>query len=136
LIVDRRTRAPSLSKPGAKGDLALGAELVRAAFTISTGVQTCLLALVLCMSCASADSKAPDEVITLKEMLANVQDQHNRTYLRGVWDALESANASLQEHHQKQPVASAAPISGRTLIGIRAQHDGFVMMNQGAIIVL
>ena len=45
---------------------------------------------------------APDDLVTAKEMLANPLDEHNRTYLRGVWDGLQSANVSLEENHQKR----------------------------------
>ena len=60
------------------------------------------IVLALCIWSASAASKAPDDLVTAKEMLADVQDQHNRAYLRGVWDGLQSANISLEENHQKR----------------------------------
>ena len=61
-----------------------------------------LIVLALCTWSASAASNAPDDLVTAKEMLANPLDEHNRTYLRGVWDGLQSANVSLEENHQKR----------------------------------
>jgi hypothetical protein len=59
-----------------------------------------LVVLALCISSASAASKAASDLVTARDMLANPQDEHNRTYLQGVWDGLRSANVTLRENHQ------------------------------------
>ena len=61
-----------------------------------------LTLLMLCISTASAATDKPlDNAVSAKEMLADIQNEHNRTYLRGVWDALQLANVSLEQNHQR-----------------------------------
>ena len=60
------------------------------------------MVLALCISSVSAASDRPlDNSVSAKEMLADIQNEHNRTYLRGVWDGFQSANVSLEENHQR-----------------------------------
>ena len=85
-----------------------------------------LVVLALCISSASVASKAADDLVTAKDMLANPQDEHNRTYLRGVWDGLRSANVTLEENHQK-PLFCTPPkqeIPPDQVINILGQYIG------------
>jgi hypothetical protein len=59
-----------------------------------------LMLLTLCISIASALGKTPGDFVSAREMLADVQNEHNRTYLQGVWGGLQLANVSLEENHQ------------------------------------
>ena len=60
-----------------------------------------LMVLAICISTTTAVCKSPDDYVSARDMLADVQNDHNRTYLRGVWDGFESANVSLEENHQR-----------------------------------
>jgi hypothetical protein len=59
------------------------------------------MVLAICISTTTAVCKSPDDYVSARDMLADVQNDHNRTYLRGVWDGFESANVSLEENHQR-----------------------------------
>jgi hypothetical protein len=82
--------------------------------------------LVLFITASANESKASDEFVTVKEMLANPQDEHNRTYLRGVWEAFSLANVRLEENHRK-PLFCPPPkleIPLDQVVNILKQHMG------------
>ena len=60
-----------------------------------------LMVLAICISTTTAVCKSPDDYVSARDMLADIQNEHNRTYLRGVWDALQLANVSLEQNHQR-----------------------------------
>jgi hypothetical protein len=82
--------------------------------------------LVIFITSSTNESKASDDTVTVEEMLANPQNEHNRTYLRGVWEAFSLANVTLEENHQK-PLFCPPPkleIPLEQVVNILKQHMG------------